>query len=381
LQPAKVVIAPDSFKESLNAAAAAQAIQRGLIHVWPNTAYELVPMADGGEGTVHSLVAATGGKIIAQTVTGALGEPVAGFFGMLGDKKTAVIEMAAAAGLESIPPQARNPREATTFGVGELIRAALDAGARRILLGLGGSATNDGGCGMACALGVKLLDGNGHPLDKGGAALLSLEKIDLSGLDPRIAQTSFEIATDVDSPLTGSNGASAIFGPQKGASAEDVRLLDRALCRFADVAARELHRDIDRIPGAGAAGGLGAGALLFLNGTIRPGVDLIVRETGLEEKMKGASLVVTGEGKIDGQTAYGKTPVGVARIAAKKHIPVVALAGMLAAGCESVYHCGIDALFSIVPGAVSLKEALADADKNLQRTSENIARLLSAIKS
>jgi glycerate kinase len=381
LQPAKVVIAPDSFKESLNAAAAAQAIQRGLIHVWPNTAYELVPMADGGEGTVRSLVAATGGKIIAQTVTGALGEPVAGFFGMLGDKKTAVIEMAAAAGLESIPPQARNPREATTFGVGELIRAALDAGARRILLGLGGSATNDGGCGMACALGVKLLDGNGHPLDKGGAALLSLEKIDLSGLDPRIAQTSFEIATDVDSPLTGSNGASAIFGPQKGASAEDVRLLDRALCRFADVAARELHRDIDRIPGAGAAGGLGAGALLFLNGTIRPGVDLIVRETGLEEKMKGASLVVTGEGKIDGQTAYGKTPVGVARIAAKKHIPVVALAGMLAAGCESVYHCGIDALFSIVPGAVSLKEALADADKNLQRTSENIARLLSAIKS
>ncbi|MCI1858717.1 MAG: glycerate kinase [Sporolactobacillus sp.] len=381
MQPAKVVIAPDSFKESLNAAAAAQAIQRGLIHVWPNTAYELVPMADGGEGTVHSLVAATGGKIIAQTVTGALGEPVAGFFGMLGDKKTAVIEMAAAAGLESIPPQARNPREATTFGVGELIRAALDAGARRILLGLGGSATNDGGCGMACALGVKLLDGNGHPLDKGGAALLSLEKIDLSGLDPRIAQTSFEIATDVDSPLTGSNGASAIFGPQKGASAEDVRLLDRALCRFADVAARELHRDIDRIPGAGAAGGLGAGALLFLNGTIRPGVDLIVRETGLEEKMKGASLVVTGEGKIDGQTAYGKTPVGVARIAAKKHIPVVALAGMLAAGCESVYHCGIDALFSIVPGAVSLKEALADADKNLQRTSENIARLLSAIKS
>ncbi|MCI1880904.1 MAG: glycerate kinase [Sporolactobacillus sp.] len=381
MQPAKVVIAPDSFKESLNAAAAAQAIQRGLIHVWPNTAYELVPMADGGEGTVRSLVAATGGKIIAQTVTGALGEPVAGFFGMLGDKKTAVIEMAAAAGLESIPPQARNPREATTFGVGELIRAALDAGARRILLGLGGSATNDGGCGMACALGVKLLDGNGHPLDKGGAALLSLEKIDLSGLDPRIAQTSFEIATDVDSPLTGSNGASAIFGPQKGASAEDVRLLDRALCRFADVAARELHRDIDRIPGAGAAGGLGAGALLFLNGTIRPGVDLIVRETGLEEKMKGASLVVTGEGKIDGQTAYGKTPVGVARIAAKKHIPVVALAGMLAAGCESVYHCGIDALFSIVPGAVSLKEALADADKNLQRTSENIARLLSAIKS
>lgn len=381
MQPAKVVIAPDSFKESLNAAAAAQAIQRGLIHVWPNTAYELVPMADGGEGTVHSLVAATGGKIIAQTVTGALGEPVAGFFGMLGDKKTAVIEMAAAAGLESIPPQARNPREATTFGVGELIRAALDAGARRILLGLGGSATNDGGCGMACALGVKLLDGNGHPLDKGGAALLSLEKIDLSGLDPRIAQTSFEIATDVNSPLTGSNGASAIFGPQKGASAEDVRLLDRALCRFADVAARELHRDIDRIPGAGAAGGLGAGALLFLNGTIRPGVDLIVRETGLEEKMKGASLVVTGEGKIDGQTARGKTPVGVARIAAKKHIPVVALAGMLAAGCESVYHCGIDALFSIVPGAVSLKEALADADKNLQRTSENIARLLSAIKS
>lgn len=376
----KIVIAPDSFKESLSALEAAKAIKEGLERVWPHAKYELVPMADGGEGTVQSLVDATGGIRENQEVCGPLGKPVPGFFGLLGDGKTAVIEMAAAAGLEYLKPAERDPLKATTYGVGELIRAALDQGARHILLGLGGSATNDGGCGMAQALGARLLDKKGHSIVRGGAALAQLATIDVSELDPRIAETTFDIATDVTNPLTGNLGASAVFGPQKGASPEDVRLLDLAMKHYAEIAARDLKTSIDGVPGGGAAGGLGAGALCFLGGSILPGIDLVIKEAKLEDKMQDASLVITGEGKIDGQTIYGKTPIGVAKAAKKQGIPIIALAGSLAEGCGAVYDHGIDALFSIVPGAVTLDMALRTARENLTRTSENVARVWSIVK-
>ncbi|WP_100489556.1 glycerate kinase [Sporolactobacillus pectinivorans] len=371
----KIVIAPDSFKESLSALEAAEAIQKGLEKVWPEAEFVLVPMADGGEGTVQSLIDATRGTRINQEVCGPLGQRVSGFFGLLGNGKTAVIEMAAAAGLEYVPPEKRNPMKATTYGVGELIRAALDRGARHILLGLGGSATNDGGCGMAQALGARLLDKHGHAIGRGGAALRDLETIDMTDYDPRIAETTFEIATDVTNPLTGKRGASTVFGPQKGASPEDVALLDRGLKHYAEIVKRDLNRLIDDVPGAGAAGGLGAGALCFLQGTLLPGINLVIKETKLEEKMHHASLVITGEGKIDGQTIYGKAPVGVARAAKNQHIPVIAFAGSLAEGCGAVYDHGIDAFFSIVSGAIPLKEALRSARENLIRTGENVARV------
>lgn len=371
----KIVIAPDSFKECLTALEAADAIEAGLRRVWPDADCVKVPMADGGEGTVRSLVDATGGKIIKKQVTGPLGKPVDGFFGLLGGGDTAVIEMAAAAGIDYVPRDQRNPLKTTTFGVGELIRAAIDLGVRHVILGLGGSATNDGGCGMAQALGARLLDSEGNTIGRGGAALAGLASIDLSELDSRIAEVRFDIATDVTNPLIGSKGASAVFGPQKGASPEDVRVLDEALGHFARIVSRDLGIAIDQVPGAGAAGGLGAGTLCFLGGTIHPGVDVVIRAAGLEEKMRGASLVITGEGKIDGQTVFGKTPVGVARYAKKFGLPVVALAGSLADGSRSVYSHGVDALFSIVPGAVSLDEALVHAETNLTRTAENLARV------
>lgn len=376
----KIVIAPDSFKESLTALEAAQAIHQGFKRIFPQASYELVPMADGGEGTVQALIDATGGRRIEKEVCGPLGDPVSGFFGLLGDGRTAVIEMAAAAGLERIAPEDRDPLRATTYGVGELIRAALSAGARHIILGLGGSATNDGGCGMAQALGVRLLDKKGRPIDPGGGALCNLDSIDLSEIDTRIADTVFDIATDVTNPLTGDRGASAVFGPQKGAAPEEIRLLDESLNHFAAIVRRDLHLSVDRIPGAGAAGGLGAGALCFLGGVIHHGVDLVMKENHLEEKMEHASLVITGEGKIDGQTVYGKTPVGVALTAKKHHIPVIALAGSLSDDCSDVYAYGIDALFSIVPGVHPLKKSLEEAAKNIERCSENIARLWSVVR-
>ncbi|RYL95828.1 glycerate kinase [Sporolactobacillus sp. THM7-4] len=371
----KVVIAPDSFKECLTALEAAEAIKEGLKTVWPNAEYVTVPMADGGEGTVQSLIDATHGKLIKKQVTGPTGKPVQGFFGLLGDAETAVIEMAAAAGLDYVPAPERNPLRATTFGVGELISAALDLGVKRIILGLGGSATNDGGCGMAQALGAGLFDKTGRPINQGGAALNELESINMSGFDKRLSEVEVKIATDVTNPLTGNQGASAVFGPQKGASRADVTLLDHALKHFADVVKRDLGRDIDQVPGAGAAGGLGAGALCFLNGTIHPGIDLVIQATNLEEKLRDAALVITGEGRIDSQTIYGKTPVGVARSAKKFGIPVIGLAGSLSSDCAVVHQHGIDALFSIVPGAVSLGEALRTARFNLKLTAENVARV------
>ncbi|MBI0393027.1 glycerate kinase [Thermoactinomyces sp. CICC 24226] len=372
----KIVIAPDSFKESMSAMEAACAIEKGFQKVMPDAEYVKVPMADGGEGTVRSMVDATGGEIRKETVTGPLGTEVEAFYGITGDRKMAVIEMAAASGIHLVPKEKRNPLVTTTKGTGELIRAALDQGVKRIVIGIGGSATNDGGAGMAQALGAKLLDKDGNPLGFGGGELSKLDSIDLSQLDPRLKEVHIEVACDVDHPLTGERGASAVFGPQKGATPEMVAILDANLARYAQVVKETLGIDVDPIPGAGAAGGLGAGLVAFLGASLKRGVDVVAEAVQLDKHMVQASLVITGEGKIDGQTIHGKTPVGVAKRAKKYGIPVIGIAGMLGENCDAVYRHGIDSLFSIVPGTVSLETALLNGEKYTEQLAGNLARLI-----
>ncbi|AQX56159.1 glycerate kinase [Priestia flexa] len=369
----KIVIAPDSFKESLSALEVAEAVEKGFKQVLPQANYVKVPMADGGEGTVQSLVDATDGEIISKTVTGPLGEPVEAFFGILGTKRTAVIEMAAASGLHLVPPAKRNPLMTTTKGTGELISAALDYGVNHIIIGIGGSATNDGGAGMAKALGAQLLDAEGNEILDGGGALGNLAFINLSTLDSRLQHVKIEVACDVDNPLTGERGASAIFGPQKGATPEMVALLDRNLRHYAAVLERDLGQKIDDVPGAGAAGGLGAGLLAFLQAELKRGVDIVIEATNLLEAVRDADVVITGEGKIDGQTIYGKTPIGVAKTAKKHGIPVIGIAGNIGADSHVVYEHGIDALFSIVPGVTTLENAFANASDYVEKTAMNVA--------
>lgn len=373
----KIVIAPDSFKESMSALEAACAIEKGFKKVLPDVGYVKIPMADGGEGTVRSLVDATGGKTRKETVTGPMGTEVEAFFGITGDKQTALIEMAAASGIHLVPREKRNPLLTTTKGTGELIRAALDRGVKQIVIGIGGSATNDGGAGMAQALGAKLLDKDGNPVGFGGGELNKLHSIDLTQLDPRLKDVHIEVACDVDNPLTGERGASAVFGPQKGATPEMVSILDANLAHYAQVVKDALGIDVDQIPGAGAAGGLGAGLITFLGASLKRGVDVVAETVQLEKHIDQASLVITGEGKIDGQTIYGKTPVGVAKRAKKYGIPVIGIAGILGEGCDAVYRHGIDALFSIVPGTVSLETALANGEKYTEQLAENLARMIS----
>jgi glycerate kinase len=369
----RVVIAPDKFKGSLTAPEAAEAMARGVIAARPDAAIDRVPMADGGEGTVAALVSATGGTIHQSVVTGPLGEPVVAAFGMLGDGRTAVIEMAAASGLALVPAAGRNPSRTTTRGTGELILAAERAGARRIILGIGGSATNDGGAGMAQALGYRLLDSPGNELGPGGGALEGLDRIERTGeSDERRAQ--IEIACDVDNPLCGPRGASAIYGPQKGATPEMVARLDANLRHLAAIIERDLGIAVAERPGAGAAGGLGAGLVAFAAGTLRPGVELVIEAVGLRGRLAGADLCLTGEGAIDTQTAHGKTPVGVARLARSLEVPTLALAGTLGEGADAVLGEGIDAYFSICPGPIPLERALADAGLLLSRATEQAVR-------
>lgn len=333
-------------------------------------------MADSGEGTVQSLVDATGGQIIQAKVTGPLDKEVEAFYGILGDGNTAVIEMAAASGLHHVPVDKRNPLITTTRGTGELILKALDHKVKHIIIGIGGSATNDGGTGMAKALGAKLLDANGAEIKEGGGSLDQLASIDLTNLDSRLAEVKVEVACDVDNPLTGETGASAVFGPQKGATPDMVKQLDRNLAHYAAIVGKEMGIHIQSIPGAGAAGGLGGGLLAFLSAELKPGVDIVIKATQLESYIKNADLVITGEGRIDGQTIYGKTPIGVAKTAKKHSVPVIAIAGSIGAGSEAVYEHGISALFSVVPGAVSLQEALEKADENIERTAKNVASVI-----
>ena len=370
----KLVIAPDSFKESLSAEEVASAIARGWQSVYPDADIHLCPMADGGEGTVDAVLAASGGERRELTVRGPLGQPVQAHWGWLEDGQ-AVIEMAAASGLHWVEPAQRDARVTTSYGTGELILAALDAGARRIILGIGGSATNDGGAGVLQALGVRLLNAAGEPLAAGGAALIDLQRIELDGLDPRLAGIEILVAADVDNPLCGPRGASHVFGPQKGANPAQVEQLDRALGHFADLMAATLGEDYREVPGVGAAGGLGFAARAVLGARFRPGIELVAELSGLAAAMQGADLAITGEGRLDGQSLHGKTPVGVARVAQAAGVPVVALAGSLGDGYQQVYEAGIEAAFSLAPGPVSLEQAMAEADLQLQSRAADIARL------
>lgn len=370
----KIVIAPDSFKESLSAPEVAAAIARGWRQVFPEAELLLRPMADGGEGTVDAVLAATGGERRECRVCGPLGESVLAHWGWLGEG-TAVLEMASASGLHHVPRARRDATVTTSLGTGELIRAALDAGATRIILGLGGSATNDGGAGLLQALGVRFLDAREVELPPGGAALARLVRIDVGGLDPRLLQARLEVAADVDNPLCGPRGASRVFGPQKGADPLQVEQLDAALEHYARLVAATLGEDHSHHPGVGAAGGLGFAARAFLHAGFRPGIELVAELSGLADAVEGADLVITGEGRLDSQSLHGKTPVGVARIARAAGVPVVALAGSLGEDYQALYAAGIDAAFALSPGPQSLEQAMTGAAAELQARACDLARL------
>jgi glycerate kinase len=371
----KIVIAPDSFKDSLSAQSVADAIALGLAQVWPDALLVKCPMADGGEGTVESILAACEGELHRTQVRGPLGATVDAAWGWLPQSHTAIIEMAEASGLQLVPPGKRDACISSTFGTGELIRAALDVGAQRVILAIGGSATNDGGAGAMQALGVKLLDAQGQKLAPGGLALAQLARIDMGEIDPRLAEVQFDIAADVNNPLCGPHGASAIFGPQKGASAEQVQQLDRALGHFAERCAQVLNKDVRDEPGSGAAGGLGFAAKAFLGAQFKAGVEVVAELVGLEDAVKGADLVITGEGRFDAQTLRGKTPFGVARIARQHGVPVIVLAGTLGEGYQALYEHGIDAAFALASGPMTLEQACAEAPRLLRERASDVARV------
>ncbi len=373
------VLAPDSFKESMTAKEVCIAMEAGIKKVYPDAEFIHVPMADGGEGTVQSLVDATGGTLHSLEVMGPLGNPVTARYGIMGDQETAVIEMAEASGIHYVTKETKNPLITTTYGTGELIRACLDKGIKKIIIGIGGSATNDGGTGMAEALGVQFLDKEGTPLPKGGGYLDQLHTIDTSKLDPRLADVSLIVACDVTNPLCGETGSSYVFGPQKGATPEMVKQLDYNLAHYADMVEQQLGKAIRNTPGAGAAGGLGAGLLIFTNATLQKGIDIVIEFSGLREKLKNADYVFTGEGGIDFQTQFGKTPYGVAKAAKELDKKVIAIAGCIGEGIEELYDKGIDAIFGIIPELAPLDQTLKNGPKNIERTCENISRVLKGL--
>ncbi|MCS6209597.1 glycerate kinase [Shewanella baltica] len=396
----KIVIAPDSFKESLSALEVANAIEQGLRQVIPDCDIVKIPVADGGEGTVQSMVDATGGSIVSLEVMGPLGHRVQAHYGILGNLSNsdsnndsdsrsndgsatvpntgaiAVIEMASASGLHHVPREQRNPLMTTSYGTGELICDALNRGIKHIILGLGGSATNDGGAGMAQALDILLLDSQGKTLPSGGAALANLAQIDVSNAHPLLRECSFEVACDVDNPLCGERGASAIFGPQKGATPAMVKQLDTALAHYADVIARNGMTDHREHAGAGAAGGMGLGVMAFLNAELKPGVEIVMQTVGLADKIRGADLVITGEGRIDGQTVFGKTPMGVLKQAKLQGIPTIGIAGCLGDNANAILDHGMAAIFPIIPHLSPLDDVLANAKLNLCNTARNIGAVL-----
>ena len=372
----KIVIAPDSFKESLDALAVAKAIEAGFKRVFPHAQYDLIPMADGGEGTVQSLVDATQGRIERVSVTGPLGECVRAFFGVSGDGKTAFIEMSAASGLHLVPVAQRNPLTTTSYGTGELIKAALDQGAKHIILGLGGSATNDAGAGMLQALGVRFLDAQGRSVAWGGAALASLVQMDLSQLDARLADIRIQVACDVDNPLCGVRGASAVFGPQKGATPAQVEALEQGLETYAALIRAQTGLDLGAMNGAGASGGLGAGLVAFAGATLHPRFDIMLDYLEFDHLLAQADLVITAEGSLDGQSPYGKVPCEVSRRAEARGIPTIALAGTIGKGAQETFAHGTSAFASIVKRPCSLEEAIAQGDKLLCRAAEDAMRMM-----
>jgi len=373
----KVVIAPDSFKGSATAVEVAEALAIGFQQVFPGARIEIVPMADGGEGTVEALVSATGGKTRSAYVQNPLGDEISAEYGILGDGVTAVIEMSAASGLTLVAEELRNPMVATTYGTGQLIQSALDHGCRRLLIGLGGSATNDGGAGVAMALGASLKTSDGKSIETGGQGLADLAEIDITEIDPRMNETEVVVACDVDNPLTGPHGAAHVYGPQKGATPEIVQILDQNLEHYASVIERYLGKVVTEIPGAGAAGGLGAGLIAFTEAELKPGIDIVTETVELVQRIKEVDLVITGEGRLDAQTIYGKTPVGVAKIARQFGVPVIAIAGGIEGNPSELYQAGITAMVDIIPRPMQLDQAIQEVVPLISQAGERIARLIS----
>ena len=372
----KIVIAPDSYKESLSATRVALAIEQGFREIFPDAEYVSVPVADGGEGTVDAMISATKGRKVSTVVTGPLGRPVNASWGISGDGKTAFIEMAEASGLALVPVNERNPRITTSFGTGELLLDALDKGVRHFIIGIGGSATNDGGAGMVQALGARLCDAAGKAISFGGSSLSALNSIDITGLDPRLAECDIHVACDVTNPLTGDNGASRIFGPQKGADEAAIAELDACLAHYGEIIHKALGVDVRNTPGAGAAGGMGAALMAFLGADLRSGIEIVMEALNLEEQINNCSLVVTGEGRMDSQSVRGKVPVGVAAAASRYRKPVIGIAGSLTRDVAVVHQHGIDAVFSVLNSVGTLDEALKEASDNITRTARNVAATL-----
>ena len=374
----KVIIAPQGFKDSVSALTAAKAIERGVLAAEPEASTVLVPVADGGDGTLDALVNSTSGQVFQSTVIGPLGQPLEAMWGVMGDGQTVVVEMARASGLALVPPKQRDPRITTTYGTGQIIKEALDRGFNRIIVGLGGSATNDGGTGMATALGARFLDEEGHTISAGGAALARLANIDAGKLHAGLANATIVGATDVSNPLCGPTGASAIYGPQKGASPEVVAELDAALLNFARVVHRDLGQDVSELPRAGAAGGLGAGLVVFAGAQLKSGIDMVCDVLGFDGHLEGADLVITGEGRADQSTIYDKAPAGVARRALLQNVPTILLAGSLGPGHEELYQHGIAGVVCIADRPMSIAQSLKRTEELLEAAAQRTIRLLQA---
>ena len=372
----KIVIAPQGFKAGISGLEAAQAIAKGVAAVDPEAETVLMPVADGGDGTLHALVDATGGQVFTSRVTGPLGQPIDAMWGVMGDGRTAVIEMALASGLALVPQRRRNPRITTTAGTGEITREALEKGYTRIIVGLGGSATNDGGAGFAAALGARFLDGDDRPISPGGSALARLQRIDASGLHSKLSGATIIAATDVTNPLCGPDGASAVFGPQKGANQDMVRELDEALANYAAVVSRDLGRDVAEEPGAGAAGGLGAGLMAFAGATLQSGIDMVCEVLNFDAILEDADLVITGEGRADRSTIFNKAPAGVARLARRRGVPTVLLAGSLGQGYEDLYDHDLAAVLGIADRPMNFEQSLSRSAELLQSAAECTMRLI-----
>ncbi len=376
----KILIAPDSFKGALSSSQAAEAIAAGILKVAPYTEIIKIPLADGGEGTVEALVSATGGTMIPVQVKDPLLRDITACYGILGDKKTAVIEMAAASGLTLLTQAEQNPLLTSTYGTGQLVSNALDKGCETIIIGLGGSATNDGGLGMLNALGVKFLNKAGGDCSLGGQGLADLDVIDISGLDKRIALTRFKAACDVQNPLAGPQGATYVFGPQKGADEKTLALLDQHMAKYGKMVETLLGVNVTDLPGAGTAGGLGAAIFAFLGAELKSGIDLVMETVQLEKHLSGADLVFTGEGKIDSQTSFGKTLWGVARLAKGCRVPLIALTGKIGDGTEILYENGFSSIFAIADGPLTLEQSISQAAFLLESAAERIFRLIKVFK-
>ncbi len=374
----KIILAPDSFKGNLTSLQVAATLEKGVRRVLPKANCVKVPMADGGEGTVQSLVDATGGKFLRKRVTGPAGKPVSARYGLLADGKTAVIEMAEASGLPLVSGRQKNPLNTTTYGTGELMLDAVNRGAKKIILGIGGSATNDGGVGMAQALGVRFLNKQGQEITEYGAGgmINKIASIDMKGLNPLIKKTKVIVACDVNNPLCGKNGASNVFGPQKGATPAMVKTLDANLKHLGAIIKKDLKKNVVNLKGAGAAGGLGAGLVAFTKASMKSGVDIVIEATELNKHLKGADLVITGEGRVDFQTAFGKTPSGVAKAARKNRVPTVAIGGGITDDANGVFKHGIDGLESACARDMSLEEAIGNSKAHLANAAERVVRLI-----